>query len=270
MAEKKEEKKDDKKKTGSFGVEDIIFLIIGLIVIFLVMVPQFSGTPLDTSTSNQGITPKSVNSSLKSWYNSVFYGTQIDATTREPSLIDETKFRFTDFIRDAFYGSIILAIFFSLLFWILKNLYEFKLKVIKEQYITSLGSQKITTAEESPDTQTVPKGYVPDTNGISNPKWEMIETYARSGHPAELRLAIIEADIMLFDILKQSGFQGTTVGEMLKNTNKSQLATLDYAWNAHNVRNRLAHEGSNFVLSRSIAESALEGYRRVFTELNLI
>jgi hypothetical protein len=116
----------------------------------------------------------------------------------------------------------------------------------------------------------VPAGYVPDTNGLRNPKWEMIETYAKSGNNSELRMAIIEADIMLFDVLSQSGFPGNTIGEILKNTNKSQLATLDYAWSAHKVRNELAHQGSNYVLGRAEAEAALDGYRRVFTEMNLI
>jgi hypothetical protein len=83
-------------------------------------------------------------------------------------------------------------------------------------------------------------------------------------------MAIIEADIMLFDVLSQSGFPGNTLGEILKNTDKSKLATLDHAWTAHRVRNELAHQGSNYVLGRQTAEAALEGYRKVFTELNLI
>lgn len=259
---KKDVKKVDTGGGGGFSFEDVVLLIFGLITIFFVIVPRFS------SESNSS--PASPGSEIKSFYNKLFNEQQIDENTKEPSLIDQTKFRVTDIVKNIFYAIIIFAIFFSILFLILKNYFGFKLKIIKEEYEKTLGIAKVVSAEDSPDTQAVPAGYVPDTNGITNPKWEMIQAYARSGNPAELRLAIIEADIMLFEVLKQSGFHGDHLGEILKNTNKSQLATLDHAWRAHKVRNELAHQGSNFVLGRTDAEAALDGYKKVFDELNLI
>jgi len=259
-----EAKKDDKKvapSSGGFGFEEVMLLIFGLVTIFFVTIPRLS--------SPEG-GPVSAGTEMKSFYNRLFNEQQIDVNTKEPSLIDQAKFRVTDITKNIFYLVIILAIFFIILFWMLKNYLAFRLKLVKEEYEKTLGVAKIVTAEESPDTQAVPVGYVPDTNGISNPKWDMIQAYARSGNPAELRLAIIEADIMLFEVLKQSGFPGANIGEVLHNTNKSQLATLDHAWRAHKVRNELAHQGSNFVLGRTDAEAALDGYKRVFDELGLI
>ncbi len=268
---KKDDKKDAKKGGGGFGFEEVLLLIFGLITIFFVTIPRLENNPqTDSDTSKNGITDKTISVGIRNFYDALLHERKIDDTTVEPSLLDQAKFRTTDLIQTIFYICIIVSIFFSILFWIFKNLFSFKLKVVKEEYEKTLGITKVQDAEHAPDIQPVPQGYVPDTNGIQNPKWDMIEAYARSGNQAELRLAIIEADIMLFDILKQSGFIGTTVGDMLKNTNKSQLATLDYAWKAHRVRNELAHQGSNFVLGRTDAEAALDGYKKVFTELNLI
>lgn len=261
-----EAKKDDKKAApsgGGFGFEEVILLVFALITIFFVTIPRLSP---NTNTSG----PVSAGTEIRSFYDKLFNEQQIDANTKEPSLIDQTKFRVTDIITNIFYAVIIFSIFFSILFWILKNYFAYMLKAVKEEYEKTLGVAPVITAEESPDTQAVPQGYVPDTNGISNPKWDMIQAYARSGNPAELRLAIIEADIMLFEVLKKSGFPGESIGEVLKNTNRSQLATIDHAWRAHRVRNELAHQGSNFVLGRTDAEAALDGYKRVFDELGLI
>lgn len=277
-----EAKKDDKKSGGGidFGFEDVLLLIIGLIVIFSVLVPDLTNkntstnpTASQNSVSSSGVQEKaSLQKRVGALYDAFFREQQIDANTREPSIIDQTKFRVTDILKNIFYAAIILSIFFIILFLILKNYFKYSLKAVVEEYNKKIGvaAGSIQTAEDAPDTQAVPAGYVPDTNGISNPKWDMIQAYARSGNQAELRLAIIEADIMLFDVLKKSGFPGDHIGDVLRNINKSQLATIDYAWTAHRVRNELAHQGSNFVLGRTDAEAALDGYKRVFDELGLI
>jgi hypothetical protein len=271
-----EAKKDDKKSGGSFGFEEVMLLILGLITIFFVTIPQFANiaNPTDATdnptTQNLNQTSGSANTQIRDFYDKVFNEQKIDENTQEPSLIDQTRFRVTDIIKNIFYALIIIAIFFTILFLILKNFFAFKLKVVAEEYNKTLGGIRIQTAEDAPDTQVVSKSYVPDTNGIDNPKWNMIQGYAQSGNPAELRLSIIEADIMLFDVLRQSGFRGENIGDVLKNINKSQLATIDDAWRAHKVRNELAHQGSNFALGRTDAEDALASYKKVFDELGLI
>lgn len=264
MAEEKKDAKKDDKKSGGIGVEDVFLLFLGIITIFFVTIPRLS--PEGNGTiykSENGITADSIN--IPATLDRVF-NEQVDGTTRAPSLVDEAKFRVTDVLKNVFYFIVILSIFLCLLFWLLKNYFSFKLKLIKEEYEKKVG----VVVQKEPEIQVIPADYVPDTNGLRNPKWEMIEAHARSGNNAELRMAIIEADILLFDVLTQSGFPGNTLGEILKNTDKSKLATLDYAWAAHRVRNELAHQGSNYVLGRQAAENALEGYRKVFTELNLI
>lgn len=264
MAEEKKDAKKDDKKSGGIGVEDVFLLFLGILTIFFVTIPRLAPNGNGTLyESKDGVTPQSI--SIPATLDRVF-NEQVDGETRAPSLVDEAKFRVTDLLKNLFYFVVILTIFLSLLFWLLKHYFEFKLKLVKSEFEKKNG----IVIEKEPEVQQIPADYVPDTNGLRNPKWEMIEAHARSGNNAELRMAIIEADIMLFDVLSQSGFPGNTLGEILKNTDKSKLATLDYAWAAHRVRNDLAHKGADYVLGRQTAENALEGYRRVFNELNLI
>ncbi|MES2623536.1 MAG: hypothetical protein V4576_03975 [Patescibacteria group bacterium] len=268
MAEEKKDAKKEVKKSSGPGFEDLFLLVLGIITIFFVTIPRFSSTPTTTVVDNNGYPVQQENlPSIPAVYDKVF-NEHVEGNTRTPSLIDETRFRLTDLFKNLFYAAIIIAIFLTLLFWILKNYFVFKLKMVKAEYAKSVGVK--LEVEKPIESMVVPADYVPDTNGLRNPKWEMIEAYAKSGNQAELRLAIIEADIMLADVLMQSGFPGNTLGEILKNTDKSKLATIEYAWRAHRVRNELAHQGSTYVLGRAEAEAALDGYRRVFTELNLI
>jgi hypothetical protein len=90
-----------------------------------------------------------------------------------------------------------------------------------------------------------------------------------SPNPNDWKLAIIEADIILDEALKSRGYAGNSLGERLKSISPSQLASLSEAWEAHKVRNRIAHEGADFVLTKRIAEDTISRYRRVFNELGV-
>ncbi|MHB0977865.1 MAG: hypothetical protein ACYC1K_00420 [Minisyncoccota bacterium] len=103
-----------------------------------------------------------------------------------------------------------------------------------------------------------------------NGKWEKVITHLNSTNPAEWRQAIIEADIMLEELLRVSGYHGDSVGEMLKSVEPSDFLSLDYAWNAHKVRNRIAHDGSNFELNEREAKATIAEFEVVFKEFKII
>lgn len=90
-----------------------------------------------------------------------------------------------------------------------------------------------------------------------------------SDNPNDWKLAIIEADIILDDTLKQRGYPGASLGERLKSISPTQLASLNDAWEAHKVRNRIAHEGADFVLTKRVAEDTVSRYRKVFNEFGV-
>ncbi len=94
--------------------------------------------------------------------------------------------------------------------------------------------------------------------------------HSQSESPNDWKLAIIEADIILDDTLKQKGYAGNSLGERLKSISPNQLESLDDAWEAHKVRNRIAHDGSDFVLTQRLAQETIARYRRVFTEFGIL
>lgn len=108
-----------------------------------------------------------------------------------------------------------------------------------------------------------------ESTGV-NERWERIVTLAASGNQGDWRRAILEADIMLGDVLAEHGYEGAGVGEQLKMANPIQMTTLDLAWKAHKIRNDIAHGGESYVLSERDAQTAIDYYKRVFEELGAI
>ena len=103
-----------------------------------------------------------------------------------------------------------------------------------------------------------------------NERWRRIMELASSGNPGDWRRAILEADIMLSAVLSEAGYEGTTVGEQLKVTNPLQVTTLRLAWDAHMLRNKIAHGGEEFDLTERDTRVAIDQYRRVFEEFGVI
>jgi hypothetical protein len=103
-----------------------------------------------------------------------------------------------------------------------------------------------------------------------NEKWEQVQTHINSKNPSEWRLAIIEADIMLDELLKASGYHGDTVGERLKAVEPSDFTSLEAAWEAHKVRNQIAHQGSGFEINEREAKRVINLFETVFREFNII
>jgi hypothetical protein len=92
---------------------------------------------------------------------------------------------------------------------------------------------------------------------------------AESDNPNDWKLAIIEADIILDETLKQKGFQGMSLGERLKDASSLHTSTINDAWEAHKVRNRIAHDGADFVLTKKVVDDTIKRYLRVFNELGI-
>ena len=99
-----------------------------------------------------------------------------------------------------------------------------------------------------------------------NDRWQKVQQHIESQNPSDWRSAILESDIILDEMLQKMGYKGAGVGEMLKMVEKSDFLTLDAAWEAHKVRNNIAHQGSDFVMSHPEAKRIISLYRQVFEE----
>ena len=107
----------------------------------------------------------------------------------------------------------------------------------------------------------------PDTR---NARWDNIQQKVAENSPESWRIAIIEADIMLDETLTQAGYVGQSLGEKLKTANPQSFTTIQDAWEAHKVRNEIAHTGSDFVLTQKTAKETLLRFERVFKEFDVI
>lgn len=110
----------------------------------------------------------------------------------------------------------------------------------------------------------------PEKAGGANPRWQHIESLIGGTTASEWRESIIEADIMLDDMLARNGYVGDGVGEKLKSVEPSEFKTIQDAWEAHKVRNQIAHEGSAFGLTESFARRTIARYENVFREFEAI
>ena len=101
-------------------------------------------------------------------------------------------------------------------------------------------------------------------------RWERVQTQISSENPSDWRQAILEADIMLEDVLTTLGYQGEGIGEKLKRVELGDMKTRQDAWDAHLIRNRVAHDGADFPLTKYEAQRVINQYKKVFEEFYYI
>jgi hypothetical protein len=112
----------------------------------------------------------------------------------------------------------------------------------------------------------LPIGEKPATQKPSNRRWENIQSLINSYNQNDWKQAIIEADTILDEMLDKMSYEGQSIGDKLKQIESSDFLTLNQAWEAHKVRNRIAHSGTNFVLSKDEAVRVINLYKEVFNE----
>ena len=100
--------------------------------------------------------------------------------------------------------------------------------------------------------------------------WNRIMEESESGDDKRWRVAILEADIMLNELLDVQGYRGETMGDKMKQVDRSSFHTIDLAWEAHAVRNKIAHEGSAHLLNEREVRRVMTLYEQVFREFKLI
>ena len=101
-------------------------------------------------------------------------------------------------------------------------------------------------------------------------RWENVERLIESPNQNDWKQAIIEADVMLDNLLNKMEYRGDSVGEKLKHVEKGDFKSLDEAWEAHKVRNQIAHDGLAAALSQYEAKRVINMYKKVFEEFYFI
>jgi hypothetical protein len=86
-------------------------------------------------------------------------------------------------------------------------------------------------------------------------RWTKIEQVQKMGE-AGWQVAIIQADKLLDQALRERGFSGDTMGDRLKSSHAG-----DKVWAAHKIRNRIAHE-TDVKLNAIVVNQALRGFKQ--------
>lgn len=134
-----------------------------------------------------------------------------------------------------------------------------QLKVIKKKY-----EEKYDLKIEPAFQETKPQG----SRDLAI-RWQKVTSLLHSENPSDWKQAILEADTMLLDILTGLGYQGDGVGEKLKRIQPGEMKSLDDAWEAHKVRNDIAH-GRGDVLDHHKANQTIQRFKSVFEEFYYI
>ncbi len=272
------EKKDVKPTNNGVSWEEIILLILGIVALLFVFLPKIT----DINKKDSGFVNSKTERSLdiKGLYDKVF-NEQHDKilnnngqviAVKKPSLVTEARNRMSDILSTVsvviFSGFIFLTLLLSMIIYYNKFRRELIIAEYKKKFETEEEIKAEVKIEEA--NEKIIDSLTPDDNGMVNPRWEIVQKYYNSANQSDWKLAILEADIMLYEVLNKSGFDGYSIGEMLKSTDKSKLNSLDEAWSAHKIRNEIAHSGTSYILSRDLVEKAISQYEKVFNELNFI
>jgi hypothetical protein len=81
-------------------------------------------------------------------------------------------------------------------------------------------------------------------------------------------LAVINADKLLDEALKQSRFKGKTMGERLVAAQRA-LSNNDGVWFGHKLRNKIVHEEMPRLYRRDV-QQALRGFRQALKDLGAL
>jgi len=103
-----------------------------------------------------------------------------------------------------------------------------------------------------------------------NPRWHYILTLIEGPNDSDWRVAIMEADSMLEESLKEKGVPGNTVAELLESARSDGYSNIQDAWDAHLIRNQIAHQGSDFPLSQVEGRRIIKMFQNFFEELEII
>ncbi len=162
--------------------------------------------------------------------------------------------------------------FWSLLaqFWLIVSSISFLISAgLLALFIYAFLRYKQVCAEDEPKYRTIHDTHEA-IETVEQSRWRHVKELIESPHVNDWRQAIIEADIILFDALEHDGYAGESVGERLKQVGPGRIASIQDAWEAHKIRNEIAHQGSSFELSDTLAYRTIQKYETVLREFGEI
>ncbi|MFH1246414.1 MAG: hypothetical protein V1489_01390 [Candidatus Liptonbacteria bacterium] len=105
-------------------------------------------------------------------------------------------------------------------------------------------------------------------NSYFRKRWgDLIKKYTEPPNVDSMRLAVLEADSLVDRYLKDLQFPGEHFADRFAYMDKQQLKSVDGVWEAHRLRNDIAHGKS---VSLDDATSAFKSYGAFFKEIGVL
>jgi hypothetical protein len=98
--------------------------------------------------------------------------------------------------------------------------------------------------------------------------WLKIESSLDKNNPMTFQMAIMSADKLLDQAMRESGLGGETMADRLK-VAKSKFSDVNKIWAVHKLRNRIVHE-PDVSLNIVTAKRAMAVYKKSLKELGSI
>lgn len=99
--------------------------------------------------------------------------------------------------------------------------------------------------------------------------WQDIRNKLESANETDYKVAVIEADAFIDDLVSRMGYAGDNFGERLANIPINHIVNIEGMKQAHEVRNRIIHD-ENFALSKEDAEIALGQFEELLKSYQVI
>lgn len=100
-------------------------------------------------------------------------------------------------------------------------------------------------------------------------EWQKIKGRLESEMESEWKLAIIEADKIMDDILNRMGFGGVSLGERLGKLTAVSLPNIEEVRQVHEIRNNIIHDPT-YRLSLEEAKRVITIYEKALTDLQAL
>lgn len=168
-------------------------------------------------------------------------------------LNEKTALDFIKLLSILIIGLGLYLVFLLYKFWTYTVKFKYWASKIEEFYTTNYKPEIKTLSQASPNIE----------------RLEKAKKHINSNYKEEWKIGIIELDNILRDLLKDAGYVGETVADLLNYGASKGMKTVDLAWEAHKVRNRVVHEGTKYDFSQEEAQKILRKYISSFEELGI-
>jgi len=147
---------------------------------------------------------------------------------------------------------LLTAILAGVIYWLVNKRIDFQAK--KEEIMYNIAHKSNVDVQQ----------VAPVNDKVE--RWSAI-TKKIEGESQDLwKIAVMDADILLDDVLREKGYIDGTVADKLKAAAGDYPHVIQNAWEGHKVRNSIAHDAT-FELTKRSAQQAIKSYELFFQAL---